>query len=163
MQAPWWWSKTETCRSDIYVYFNVNFNVFFKIKTCICWWVNSTVRSTAKFCLYTTMKLEQASSATEIKKGFFINASIIFVTKYLEYQFLEKLIVVQLTENFPAFCKTRYITPWPQDPICPPHSATAQPNYTFPYLVPLRKILILSSYLWLGFQNRGFCSRFQKN
>ena len=23
---------TETCRSDIYVYFNVNFNVFFKIK-----------------------------------------------------------------------------------------------------------------------------------
>ena len=32
MQAPWWWSKTETCRSDIYVYFNVNFNVFFKFK-----------------------------------------------------------------------------------------------------------------------------------
>ena len=31
MQAPWWWSKTETCRSDIYVYFNVNFNVFFKL------------------------------------------------------------------------------------------------------------------------------------
>ena len=30
MQAPWWWSKTETCRSDIHVYFNVNFNVFFK-------------------------------------------------------------------------------------------------------------------------------------
>ena len=32
MQSLWWWSKTETCRSDIYVYFNVNFNVFFKIK-----------------------------------------------------------------------------------------------------------------------------------
>ena len=32
MKAPWWWSKTETCRSDIYVYFNVNFNVFFKLK-----------------------------------------------------------------------------------------------------------------------------------
>ena len=31
MQAPWWWSKTETCSSDIYVYFNVNFNVFFKL------------------------------------------------------------------------------------------------------------------------------------
>ena len=31
MQAPWWSSKTETCRSDIYVYFNVNFNVFFKL------------------------------------------------------------------------------------------------------------------------------------
>ena len=31
MQAPWWWSQTETCRSDIYVYFNVNFNVFFKL------------------------------------------------------------------------------------------------------------------------------------
>ena len=31
MQAPWWWSKTETCRSDICVYFNVNFNVFFKL------------------------------------------------------------------------------------------------------------------------------------
>ena len=31
MQAPWWRSKTETCRSDIYVYFNVNFNVFFKL------------------------------------------------------------------------------------------------------------------------------------
>ena len=30
MQAPWSWSKTETCRSDIYVYFNINFNVFFK-------------------------------------------------------------------------------------------------------------------------------------
>jgi hypothetical protein len=30
------------CRSDIYVYFNVNFNVFFKIKKWICWWVNST-------------------------------------------------------------------------------------------------------------------------
>ena len=42
MQAPWWWSKTETCRSDIYAYFNVNFNVFLKIKMCICWWVNST-------------------------------------------------------------------------------------------------------------------------
>ena len=42
MQAPWWWSKTETCRSDIYVYFNVIFNVFFKIKKWICWWVNST-------------------------------------------------------------------------------------------------------------------------
>ena len=41
MQALWWWSKTETCRSDIYVYFNVNFNVF-KIKKCICWWVKST-------------------------------------------------------------------------------------------------------------------------
>jgi len=25
------WSKTETCRSDIYVYFNVHFNVFFKL------------------------------------------------------------------------------------------------------------------------------------
>jgi len=24
--------KAETCRSDIYVYFKVNFNVFFKIK-----------------------------------------------------------------------------------------------------------------------------------
>ena len=33
MQAPWWWSKTETCRSDIYVYFNVNFNVLFKLKS----------------------------------------------------------------------------------------------------------------------------------
>ena len=32
MQALWWWSKTETCRSDIYVYINVNFNVFFKSK-----------------------------------------------------------------------------------------------------------------------------------
>ena len=31
MQAPWWWSKTETCRNDIYVYFNINFNVFFKL------------------------------------------------------------------------------------------------------------------------------------
>ena len=31
MQAPWWWSKNKTCRSDIYVYFNVNFNVFFKL------------------------------------------------------------------------------------------------------------------------------------
>ena len=31
MQAPWWWSKTETCRSAIYVYFNVNFNVLFKL------------------------------------------------------------------------------------------------------------------------------------
>ena len=31
MRAPWWWSKTETCRSDIYVDFNVNFNVFFKL------------------------------------------------------------------------------------------------------------------------------------
>ena len=27
MQAPWWWTKTVTCRSDIYVYFNV----FFKL------------------------------------------------------------------------------------------------------------------------------------
>ena len=24
------------------MYFNVNFNVFFKIKNCICWWVNTT-------------------------------------------------------------------------------------------------------------------------
>ena len=32
MQAPWWWSKTETCRSEIYVYFNVNFNVLVKLK-----------------------------------------------------------------------------------------------------------------------------------
>ena len=31
MQAPWWWSKTEICRSDIYVYFHVNFNVFLKL------------------------------------------------------------------------------------------------------------------------------------
>ena len=31
MQAPWCWSKTETCRSDIYLYFHVNFNVFFLI------------------------------------------------------------------------------------------------------------------------------------
>ena len=29
MQAPWWWAKTETCRSYIYVHFNSNFNVFF--------------------------------------------------------------------------------------------------------------------------------------
>ena len=42
VQAPWWWSKTETCRNDIYVYFNVNFNMFFKIKKCICGWVNCT-------------------------------------------------------------------------------------------------------------------------
>ena len=41
MEAPWWWSKTETCWCDIYVYFNVNFNVFLN-KKCICWWVNST-------------------------------------------------------------------------------------------------------------------------
>ena len=31
MPALWWCSKTETCRSDIYVYFNVNFNVCFKL------------------------------------------------------------------------------------------------------------------------------------
>ena len=31
MQAPWWWSKTEICRSHIYGYFNENFNVFFKL------------------------------------------------------------------------------------------------------------------------------------
>ena len=31
MQALWWWSKTETRRSDTYVCFNVNFNVFFKL------------------------------------------------------------------------------------------------------------------------------------
>ena len=31
MQAPWWWSKPETRRSDIYVYFNVKFNMFFKL------------------------------------------------------------------------------------------------------------------------------------
>ena len=42
MQAPWWSSKTKTCRSAVYVYFNVNFNVFFKMKKFICWWVNST-------------------------------------------------------------------------------------------------------------------------
>ena len=54
MQAPWWWSKTEISRSDIYVYFNLNFNVFFKNKNafvfrelymwnicfmeCVCCW-----------------------------------------------------------------------------------------------------------------------------
>ena len=42
MQISCWWSKTETCRSDIYVYFNVNFNVFFKLIKVHCWWVNST-------------------------------------------------------------------------------------------------------------------------
>jgi hypothetical protein len=31
VQAHWWWSKAETCRSDIYVYFTVNFNVLFKL------------------------------------------------------------------------------------------------------------------------------------
>ena len=31
MQAPWWWSRTEMCGSNINVYFNVNFNVFFKL------------------------------------------------------------------------------------------------------------------------------------
>ena len=31
MHTPWWWQKTGTCRSVIYVYFNVNFNVFFKL------------------------------------------------------------------------------------------------------------------------------------
>ena len=50
MQAPWWWSKTETCRSDIYVHFNV----LLKIKKCICWWVNSTLgRHCTKFKYYT--------------------------------------------------------------------------------------------------------------
>ena len=29
MKAPWWWSKTKIFRSDIYVYFDVNFKVFF--------------------------------------------------------------------------------------------------------------------------------------
>ena len=42
MHAPWWWSKTETRRSDIYVYRNVNFNVFFKLIKVHFWWVNST-------------------------------------------------------------------------------------------------------------------------
>jgi hypothetical protein len=42
VQAPWWWSKNETCRSDIYVYFNVNFNVFFKLIKVHCLWVNCT-------------------------------------------------------------------------------------------------------------------------
>ena len=42
MQAPWWWSKTETCRSDIYVHFNVNFGVFFEIKYVHFLVVNST-------------------------------------------------------------------------------------------------------------------------
>ena len=32
-------------KSDIYFYFNVNFNVFFKLIKCICWWVNSTYTS----------------------------------------------------------------------------------------------------------------------
>ena len=36
MQAPWWWSKTETCRSDIYVHFYVNFHVFFFKKKKVC-------------------------------------------------------------------------------------------------------------------------------
>ena len=55
--TTWWWSKTETCRMDIYVYFNVNFNVFFKIKKCICWWVNCTcawvfvLLSDGKYCI----------------------------------------------------------------------------------------------------------------
>jgi len=31
MQVSWWWSKSETCRSETYVYFNVNCNVFFKL------------------------------------------------------------------------------------------------------------------------------------
>ena len=30
VQAPWCWLKPEICRSFIYVYFNVNFNAFFK-------------------------------------------------------------------------------------------------------------------------------------
>ena len=31
MQAPGRWPKIETFRGDIYVYFNVNFNVLFKL------------------------------------------------------------------------------------------------------------------------------------
>ena len=65
MQAPWWWSKTEICRTDIYVYFHVNFNVIFEIKMCICWWVNSTKKQcnfytgTLGAHLYTCFHLRQ--------------------------------------------------------------------------------------------------------
>ena len=63
MQAPWWRSKTETCRSDIYVYFNVNYNVFFKIKKCICWWVKSTYGREVYKLLY-DLKLRKALLST---------------------------------------------------------------------------------------------------
>ena len=72
MQAPWWWSKTETRRSDIYVYFNVNFNVFLKIKKWIFWWVNSTcIRmrgATIKIetkCVYYAVRI-QSLNTTEL-------------------------------------------------------------------------------------------------
>ena len=38
---PWGWSKTETFRSDNYVYFYVNLNFSKFNKKCICWWVNN--------------------------------------------------------------------------------------------------------------------------
>ena len=41
VHAPWGWSKTETCRSDNYVYFHANLNYSKFNKKCICWWVNT--------------------------------------------------------------------------------------------------------------------------
>ena len=64
MQAPWWWSKTETCRSDIYVYFNVNFNVFFKIKKWICWWLNTT------YTLFITLEIKTETVASNCYNAF---------------------------------------------------------------------------------------------
>ena len=82
MQAPWWWSKTETCRSDIYVYFNVNFNVFFKIKKRICWWVNSTYIKMHG----TTIKIVLRSFSSVWKPQTLIRCKIIVVNFWTRFK-----------------------------------------------------------------------------
>ena len=39
--SPCGWLKTETCRNDNYVYFNINFNFSKFNENFICWLVNN--------------------------------------------------------------------------------------------------------------------------
>ena len=94
MQAPWWWSKTETCSSDIYVYFNLNFNVFFL--NCICWRVNST-------CIKmhgATMNIKHLSTLFR-SSG---TVTLILVQVWRNWNFLARLSKNSQISNFTKVC-----------------------------------------------------------
>ena len=97
MQAPWWWPKTETCRSDIYVYLNVNFNVFFKLIK-----VHLLVSE-----LYTNRKLSRAWLYCGVMYG-------CIVTEYILYNFslTKKYRSLNSGDNFREIClNSNFATP----------------------------------------------------
>ena len=108
MQASWLWSKIETCRSEIYMYFNVNFRVFFKLKSALVgeWTLHiskCTVQQWNKSRISSLPKINSLSGAR--------NRDVLQRNPRTKDKSHHKFIPSRLTPS--THTTTEWLTPWP--------------------------------------------------